>query len=374
MVGRLSPPFRAEHVGSLLRPRRLKDAARAVDEGDLADAGFQAVLDDEVARAVDMQRDVGLRLVTDGEFGRGSWFGFFFARLEGFSLAESRFEFRDEQDNRYSWPTAFTDGPIRRVGGICTDELRRVQEVLGATGGDDVVVKVNMPSPSALHFFRGDDCRDPSVYPDIDAWWDDVTAVYRAELDDLAAMGCTYLQVDEVPLAMLCDPDIGDQVRSWGVDPDTLVDTYIDRFNDAVATRPEAMTVGVHLCRGNFRSRWMASGGYDPIAERLFGRLDADAFFLEYDTERAGGFDPLAHVPDDKTVVLGLVSSKTAELESIDDLARRVEDASGRLAADNLCLSPQCGFASVAGGNLLTEDQQRAKLARVVEAADAIWG
>ncbi|MCP5026708.1 MAG: 5-methyltetrahydropteroyltriglutamate--homocysteine S-methyltransferase [Actinomycetia bacterium] len=367
------PPFRAEHVGSLLRPRALKDAAQAHEAGDLSRVDYAAVLDAEVARAVALQQDVGLELVTDGEFGRNSWFGFFFARLQGFSLADSLFEFRDADDNRYPWPTAYADAPMRRTGGICTDELARVQRIVEASGRGSVP-KANMPSPSALHFFRGDECRDPAVYLDIDAWWADVVAIYQAEIAELAALGCTYLQIDEVPLAMLCDPDIQNQVRSRGSDPDRLIDTYIDRFNEAVAGRPEAMTLGVHLCRGNFRSRWMASGGYGPIAERLFNRLDVDAFFLEYDSERAGDFSPLDHVPADKHVVLGLISSKTAELEDPHDLRSRIDEASTHMAGDHLCLSPQCGFASVAGGNLLTEEQEIAKLDLVVRTAAAVWG
>ncbi|MCP3853629.1 MAG: 5-methyltetrahydropteroyltriglutamate--homocysteine S-methyltransferase [Actinomycetia bacterium] len=368
-----TPPFRAEHVGSLLRPRPLKEAARAREAGELAHADYVAVLDAQVERVVTLQENVGLEVVTDGEFGRNSWFGFFFARLQGFSLAESLFEFRDADDNRYSWPTAYADAPMRRTGGICTEELARLQRIV-AGSGRGCVPKANMPSPSALHFFRGDECRDPAVYPDIDGWWSDVTDIYRAEIEALGAMGCTYLQLDEVPLAMLCDPDIQDRVRARGTDPDQLIATYIERFNEAVSSRPDAMTVGMHLCRGNFRSRWMASGGYGPVAERLFNGLDVDAFFLEYDSERAGDFSPLDHMPADKHVVLGLVSSKSPELEAQDALRNRIDEAAQHMSMDHLCLSPQCGFASVAGGNLLTEDQEIAKLDLVVRTAELAWG
>ena len=351
------PPFRAEHVGSLLRPRRLKDAAKQGD-GDYAE-----ILDTEIESVVRMQEDVGLEAVTDGEFGRSSWFGFFFERLEGFGLAPSAFTFTDSENSSYEWQTAFTDAPIVRTEPIAVAEYERTS---GLTAH---VVKANLPAPSNLHFFRGDDCRDRAVYPDIEAWWGDVVAIYRAEIDDLYAAGCRYLQLDEVPLAMLCDPDIRAQVP----DPDALVDRYVATNNEIVSARPADMTTAMHMCRGNFRSRWMAQGGYEPVAEQLFAGLDVDAFFLEYDSERAGGFEPLASVPADTHVVLGLVSTKTADLEDQDALRARIEHASTYIDIDRLSISPQCGFASVAGGNLLTEDEQRRKLELVVETAAKTW-
>ena len=362
------PPFRAEHVGSLLRPRRLKDAARGRDEGTVPQAEYEAILDEQIARAVRLQEEVGLEVITDGEFGRTSWFGFFFERLEGFSLRPSRFTFTDHTGRRYEWPTSYTVERIRRIAPIAVDEYRRVARLTDRT------VKANLPAPSALHFFRGDGCRDPRVYPDLEEWWDDVVAVYRAEIADLAAAGCRYLQLDEVPLAMLCDPGIRDRLRAEGEDPDALVDRYVTITNRILADRPPGLTVAMHLCRGNFRSRWMASGGYDPIAERVFGGLAVDAFFLEYDSERAGDFRPLRHVPEAVGVVLGLVTTKRPDLEDPDELAARVEEASRFVPLDRLALSPQCGFASVAGGNPLTEDEERAKLALVVDVAERIWG
>ncbi len=309
-----------------------------------------------------------MRSITDGEFRRAAWSSGFIDALEGFSLADSLFEFRDAEGGRHGWRTCCATAPIRRVGGITTQEFDFVR------GHTDRLPKVTMPTPSILHFFRGKGCADPAVYPDLEQFWDDVVAVYRAEIADLAARGATYLQLDEVPLAMLCDPDVRDQARAQGEDPDALIDTYIDMVNRVLEDRPADMTVGIHLCRGNFRGRWMAEGGYEPVAEALFNRLAVDAFFLEYDTPRAGDFAPLRLVPNDKTVVLGLISSKTAALEPADDLRRRIDEAASYVPFERLALSPQCGFASVAGGNPLTEDQERAKLTLVADVANQVWG
>jgi 5-methyltetrahydropteroyltriglutamate--homocysteine methyltransferase len=362
------PPFRAEHVGSLLRPRALKDAAAAHRRGQLASAEYLAVLDRSVADAVSLQEECGFQAVTDGELGRTSWFGFFFERLDGFSVADSLFDFHDDEGNTYSWQTAYCDAPMHRREPIAVAEFERLAATTQRTP------KANLPSPSVLHFFRGDKCRDPAVYPEIDAWWEDLVAIYRAEIADLAAAGCRYLQLDEVPLAMLCDPTVRDLLVAGGVDPDGLAATYVDVTNRILEGRPEGMVVGMHLCRGNFRSRWMASGGYEPVAERLFGDLDIDAYFLEYDSERAGDFGPLRHVRPDATVVLGLVSTKHPDLEDPDALLARIDEAAAIVDGDRLALSPQCGFASVAGGNTLDEADQEAKLRLVVSTAERAWG
>ncbi|MPY93551.1 MAG: 5-methyltetrahydropteroyltriglutamate--homocysteine S-methyltransferase [Acidimicrobiia bacterium] len=362
-----NPPFRAEHVGSLLRPRALKDAARGRAAGTLDDATYRATLDAAVRDAVALQESVGLQLVTDGELGRSSWFGFFFERLEGFTIEPSRFRFRDAAGGTYEWMTCYASGPMRRPRGIATEELERLR------GLTTRMPKANLPTPSVLHFFRGDECRDPAVYPDMDAWWADLVGIYRAEVADLAAHGCRYLQLDEVPMAMLCDPDVRDQVAATGASPDALLATYLAKVDEVLAGRPPELTVAMHLCRGNFRSRWMASGGYEPVAEQLFAQPGVDAFFLEYDDERAGDFAPLRHLPPDKVVVLGLVSTKTPVLEDADDLLRRIEEASRYVPAHQLAVSPQCGFASVAGGNSVDEDTQRRKLELVVQVAERAW-
>lgn len=362
------PPFRADHVGSLLRPTRLKDAAKALHENRLGETDYRAVLDEEIARVVKLQEGVGLHSITDGEFGRSSWFGFFFERLEGFSLDKSLFTFKDAEGHRFEWMTCYACGRMRRAQGICTEEFARLSSLTRQTP------KANMPSPSALHFFRGDDCRDPSVYPDIDEWWEDLIAIYQEEIRALGDDGCTYLQLDEVPLAMLCDSDVRAQVSALGLNPDRLTRRYIDAVNRALLARPTGMIVCMHLCRGNFRSRWMAQGGYGPVAESLFNALNIDGFFLEYDTERAGDFEPLRFVPADKMIVLGLVTSKSPQLEQSDHLKRRIEEAAKYVPLEQLAISPQCGFASVAGGNLLTEAEQMAKLQLVVETAEEVWG
>jgi 5-methyltetrahydropteroyltriglutamate--homocysteine methyltransferase len=363
-----TPPFRAEHIGSLLRPAELKAAHARHRDGALDRAGYEAALSSAIERAVRQQEDLGLRPITDGEFGRNSWFGFFFERMDGFRLEPSAFVFRDEAGRTYEWPTCCASSRMARRGGITTAEYSRLRAL---TRG---VPKVTMPSPSAFHFFRFHAPADAAVYPDIGQYWDDLVAVYRAEFAELATLGCTYVQLDEVPLAMLCDPAIRDQVKARGADPEALVSTYVAALRRVLADRPDGVTVGLHLCRGNFRSRWMAAGGYDPVAERLFRDVPVDAFFLEYDSPRAGDFAPLGLVPRDKRVVLGLVSSKTPVLETADALRRRIDDAARLVPLDRLALSPQCGFASVAGGNALTESEQSRKLALVVEVARMVWG
>ena len=365
---RQNPPFRAEHIGSLLRPNSVKDAANAYQKGDISRGAYLETLDREIARAVKLQESVGLQSISDGEFSRSSWFGFFFERLDGFSLKPSLFRFHDACGHDYEWPTCYTSGKMRRGQPICVEDFERLQRLTRETP------KANMPSPSAFHFFRGDQCRDDLVYPDIEIWWNDLAQIYRAEIGALSEAGCHYLQMDEVPLAMLCDSDVRQRVADLGRDPDDLTRRYVDTINKVLEARSTDMTVGMHLCRGNFRSRWMAQGGYDPVAEILFNDLKVDAFFLEYDSPRAGDFSPLRFMAEDKIVVLGLITSKMAELEDKDALKRRIDEASHYVPLEHLAISPQCGFASVAGGNALSEDEQMRKLALVVEVAQEVWG
>jgi 5-methyltetrahydropteroyltriglutamate--homocysteine methyltransferase len=359
-------PYRAEHVGSLLRPAELKQAFQTFCAGKLDAKAYGEALDHAIRGAVQFQEEIGLRSITDGEFGRSSWFGFFFERMEGFRLEPSAFRFKDEKGGSFEWPTCVACGRIHRKAGITTDEFSRLRAITRHTP------KMTMPSPSAFHFFRLNEPADPAVYPDLDAYWDDLIDVYRAEITDLARLGCSYIQLDEVPLAMLCDLSVREQVKLLGGDPEALVDRYVGAITHATADAPKDITFGLHLCRGNFRNRWMASGGYEPVAEKLFS-TPIHAFFLEYDSPRAGDFSPLRYVPAGKHVVLGLVSSKKAELESQDDLRRRIDDAARFVPLDRLARSPQCGFASVAGGNALSEAEERAKLALVVDTARKVW-
>ena len=364
----MNPPFRAEHVGSLLRPDRLKDAANAFKKGDIARDAYLETLDQETERAIKLQESVGLRAITDGEFSRASWFGFFFDRLEGFTIKPSLFRFHDDDGHDFEWMTCYASSKILREQSICVEDFERLQGLTRETP------KANLPSPSALHFFRGDKCRDPAVYPDMEEWWDDLAGIYQAEIRALSEAGCRYLQLDEVPLAMLCDSNVRQQISDSGRDSDELVRRYVATTNKVLDARSSDMTVGMHLCRGNFRSRWMAQGGYESVAETLFNDLNVDAFFLEYDSPRAGDFSPLRYMADDKTVVLGLITSKSAELEDKKTLIRRIEEASNYVPLERLAISPQCGFASVAGGNALSEDEQMQKLALVVEVARDVWG
>ena len=363
------PPFRAEVIGSLLRPRILKDVGRAVQDGRQSRDEYEATLDAEIARVIARQEDIGLKAVTDGEFGRSSWFGFFFEGLGGFRLEPSHFKFKDAEGQAFEWPTCVAEKPITRRAPITLKEFERA-----ARHARKAIVKATMPAPSAFHFFRLAKAVDPAAYPDVDRYFDDLVSIYRTEVSELAQAGCRYLQLDEVPVAMLCDEDVRRQAAAEGGEPGGLLDTYLGLIERILADRPPGMATGMHLCRGNFRSRWMASGGYEPVAEKLFNLAPVDAFFLEYDSARAGDFQPLRFVPKGKRVVLGLVSSKTAELESQDALLRRIEDATRFCPLEQLSLSAQCGFASVAGGNALTEAQQWAKLELIVKTAERVWG
>ena len=363
----MAPPFRAENIGSLLRPAALKASYQQYREGKIDAAAYEAALMAAIRGAVHTQESAGLQSITDGEFGRNSWFGFFFERTGGFRLEPSAFRFRDAQGGSYEWPTCYACERIQRRSAIAVHEHRRLASLTPRTP------KMTLPAPSAFHFFRFQAPADRSIYPDEDVYWSDLIAVYRAEIAALAEAGCRYLQLDEVPLAMLCDPSIRQQVRDLGGDPERLVTKYIEVLQQVLADRPKGMTLGLHLCRGNFRSRWMASGGYEPIADPLFNHVPVDAFFLEYDSERAGDFSPLRHVPADRHVVLGLVSTKRADLESHDGLRRRIDEAARHMPMERLALSPQCGFASVAGGNTLSESEQAAKLRLVVDVAASAW-
>jgi len=361
----LHPPFRAEHIGSLLRPPELKAAYRARADGRMGAAELQAIVDRCIVDAIRLQEETGMEAITDGEFRRGSWFLGFVQAVEGLSTRPALFNFSGEHG---AWECAYAHGKVKRTGSIAVDEFKFVQ------GHTRRTPKVTMPTPSAILFYRGAEAADRKIYPDLDVLYADLVEVYRAELRALAAAGCNYVQLDEVPLAMLCDPAVRAQAAARGDDPGALIELYVDLINAVVAGRPPEMTIGLHLCRGNYKGQWMAAGGYAPVADALFGRADVDAFFLEFDSERAGDFGPLAAVPREKTVVLGLVSTKTAATPSADDLVRRVEAAARILPLDRLAVSPQCGFASSVGGNPVTVDDEREKLSLVAEVARRVWG
>ncbi len=367
-AARIDPPFRADHVGSLLRPPALREAFRAWSAGSITIERFREVQDQAVRDAVALQQDAGLRAITDGEFRRPSYWARFVERTEGLEVRPSIFTFRDDHGGETAFTAPHVAARVKRSQSIAGDEFVFLRRTTRLTP------KVTLPSPPTMHFWRLGESIEKSAYASVEAFFSDLARVYREEIADLADRGAAYVQLDDVPLAMLCDPAVRDRVGAEGWDPDALVDTYIGAINQALMDRPRRLAVAVHLCRGNFRGKWLSEGGYDRIAERLFGGLAVDAFFLEYDTPRAGDFAPLRFVPADKMVVLGLVSSKTPELESGDGLRRRIDEAARVLPIERLALSPQCGFASTARGNPLTIEDEKAKLGLVVEVAEAIWG
>jgi len=373
MAMRTKPPFRADHVGSLLRPPALLRAREDAAAGRITADELHRVEDEAIAEAVRMQQEVGLQGVTDGEFRRGSWHMDFIYALDGISTADDkvRVSFHNEQgDIEFMAAAAHVDGKVGVSETIFGDAYSFLAERV-TTG----VPKLTIPSPSMVHYRGGRAAIDETVYPDLEGFWSDLTAAYREEVRRLGELGCTYLQVDDTSLAYLNDPEQRRYVGSIGGDPDAQHVEYIRHINEALDGRPDGMSVTTHMCRGNFRSSWVAEGGYDHVAEALFSDLRVDGYFMEWDDERSGGFEPLRFLPKgDKQVVLGLVTTKRGTLESKDDLKRRIEEASRHAPLEQLCLSPQCGFSSTVDGNALSYDEQVAKLALVVEVADEVWG
>jgi 5-methyltetrahydropteroyltriglutamate--homocysteine methyltransferase len=368
---KINPPFRAEHVGSLIRSPELLAARDEFAAGTLPAAALREREDAEIRAAVAMQERIGLHSISDGEFRRNNWRDRFFERVDGFSKERvpSSFVFTDfSGEQRRGLPVPVAVDTLHRRETLTADDFAFLKSVTKGTP------KATLPSPTVNHFFSGDPGLKDSPYANRRAYFADVAAIYRQEVDDLAARDCTYLQIDEVPIAVLCDPRNHAIVRARGEDPQELIDNYIAAINDAVGGRPADMTICIHLCRGN-SGYGQASGGYDPVAEQLFQQLNVDGYFLEYDDERSGDFTPLRMVPQDRVVVLGLISTKKRELELLDVLKRRVAEASRYVDMDRLCLSPQCGFASSSLSNSsgFSRDDEERKLAHVVRAADEIW-
>jgi 5-methyltetrahydropteroyltriglutamate--homocysteine methyltransferase len=372
MSQRTKPPYRADHVGSLLRPQALLRAREEFAEGRIAADELRRVEDEAIRDAVRMQEEVGLKSATDGEFRRASWHMDFIYQLDGIDQADEqvRVEFHNEQGDLEFTAAALSVhdrvGLSKTIFGEAFEALKSMTTT--------ATPKLTIPSPSMVHYRGGRATISEEVYPDIEEFWTDLTAAYREEVRRLGELGCTYLQFDDTSLAYLNDPKQREYVAGIGGDPDRQHVHYIRHINEALAGRPEEMSVTTHMCRGNFRSSWVAEGGYDFVAEALFNELEVDGFFMEYDDARSGGFEPLRFVPKGKAVVLGLVTTKRGELEEKDELKRRIEEASGYVPLDQLCLSPQCGFSSTVEGNALTHDQQVAKLRLIVETAEEIWG
>ena len=370
---RTKPPFRADHVGSLLRPPQLLEARDDFAAGRIDAGRLRAIEDDAIREIVGKQEEVGLRSATDGEFRRASWHMDFIYQLDGISKepGEIKVKFHNEQGDIEFTPAALhIDGKLGVSSTIFGDDFRFLQETVARN-----VPKLTIPSPSMVHYRGGKAAIDPRVYPDLDSFWGDLVVAYREQVSRLGELGCTYLQFDDTSLAYMNDPHQRDYIASIGGDPEHQHLDYIRHINEALADRPEGMSVTTHACRGNFRSAWAAEGSWDFVAEALLNELEVDGFFMEWDDERSGGFEPLRFLPKgDKQVVLGLVTTKRGELESKDELKRRIEEASRHAPLDQLCLSPQCGFSSTVEGNELTHDDQWRKLALIVEVAGEVWG
>jgi methionine synthase II (cobalamin-independent) len=369
---RTTPPFRADHVGSLLRPAALKEARGRRERGEITADELKAIEDREIAQVIRKQEETGLRSVTDGEFRRAFWNYDFLGQIDGVEayLGERKIKFQGPQ------PKPMMLRVVGKLGGYrahpMIDHFKFVAAQAKATT-NNATPKMTVPSPSSLHFRYGRDAVPSAIYPDMAEFYRDLGEGYRKALRAFADAGCRYLQLDEVNFTYLCDPKLRAFVADRGDNPDELPHIYARVINAALSDLPAGVTKAMHLCRGNFQSTFVASGGYEPVAEILFNEVAIDAYFMEYDSARAGGFEPLRFVPKGKMVVLGLVTSKSGALEGKDELKRRIEEAAKFVALDQLCLSPQCGFASTEEGNILSEDEQWAKLRRVVEVAEEVW-
>jgi 5-methyltetrahydropteroyltriglutamate--homocysteine methyltransferase len=372
MNKRTTPPFRADHVGSLLRPPELLKARDDYAAGRISAEELRAAEDEAIRVAVRMQEEIGLRSATDGEFRRTSWHMDFIYQLDGIDPADEQIkvEFHNERgDVEFTTAALSVHGKVGLSKTIFGDAFEALRSMVKST-----TPKLTIPSPSMVHYRGGQAAIAKDVYPDMEAFWRDLVAAYREEVSRLGELGCSYLQFDDTSLAYLNDPKQREYIASIGGDKEHQHEEYIRHINEALADRPDGMSVTTHMCRGNFRSSWAAEGGYDFVAEALFNELQVDGFFLEYDDERSGTFEPLRFVPTGKQVVLGLVTTKRGDLESKEELKRRVDEASRYVPLEQLCLSPQCGFSSTVEGNLVTHEQQVAKLRLIVETAEEIWG
>jgi len=368
------PPFRADHVGSLLRPQALLAARDQRERGEINDTQLRAVEDRCIRDVVKMQEDIGLRAVTDGEYRRKLWNVDFVSKFDGVVVKEGFAEdadksFQGGDANLQRSPTRFeVDGKLKRVRDHEVENFKFTQSVTKVTA------KLSIPSPSVVHFRSGRGGVSREAYPDMASFFADLARVYREEIQALGAAGCTYLQIDDTNLAYLCDPKMREGAKKIGEDPDRLPSLYANLINECIKERPPSMVVCTHLCRGNFASAWVAEGGYDPVAEVLFNELKVDGYFLEFDSPRAGNFAPLRYLPKGKRIMLGLVTTKTGALENADDLKRRINEAGKIVPLDQLGIAPQCGFSSTVLGNKLTVEDQIAKLNLIVKVARDVWG
>lgn len=366
---KINPPYRADHVGSLLRPKALLKARQRYQEKEISKQDLRSVEDRHISEVIKKQEAVGLKSITDGEFRRAFFHLDFLEQLAGVTVKGSIAASSDAQDNvGFTPPKLSVTGKLRHVKTIQVDDFNYLRSQVNQTP------KVSIPSPTMIHFRGGRKAIDIEAYPDMDEFFEDLAQCYRDEINALYQSGCRYIQLDDTNLAYLCDPKMRAGALERGDEPNELPHAYAALINSVIDDRPTDLTVGVHLCRGNFRSTWFAEGGYEPIAEVLFNELNVDAYFLEYDDERSGDFAPLRFVPDDKTVVLGLVTTKLPTLELSRDLIQRIKEAGQYMPLENMCLSPQCGFSSTFHGNEISEDDQWSKLELVVKTSLEIWG
>ncbi len=371
MALRTTPPFRADHVGSFLRPKELLDAREQCQKGALSKAELRTVEDRAIRDVVRFQEDIGLQGITDGEFRRTYFHVDFLEQIQGVEVRggiSSSFHTTTGKSVDFAPPVLHVTGKLGHVKPIQLADFKYLKSVTKR------LPKVTIPSPTMLHFRGGRGAISKEAYPDMQGFYDDIAACYRDELRSLGDAGCTYVQLDDTNLAYLCDPKLREGARQRGDDPNELPRLYAKLINAAIKDRPAGMSVCIHLCRGNFKSAWVAEGGYEPVAEALFSDLAVDGYFLEYDDARSGDFSPLRVVPKGKIVVLGLVSTKVGRLETKDDLKRRIDEAARYVPLDQLALSPQCGFSSTVHGNEIALESQSAKLKLVVETAREVWG
>ena len=368
-MSRINPPFRAEQVGSLLRPRTVLEARTKFKNGKISSEELRAIEDEAIIDEIKTVESLGMKVVTDGEFRREYFHLDFLEKLDGVTVTGSIAASSDAKEKvGFTPPTLSVTGKLRHVRNIQVDDFKFLKDHVSQTP------KVSIPSPTMVHFRGGRAAIDIVSYPDLDEFFADLAQCYRDEISALYEAGCRYIQLDDTNLAYLCDPRMRAAAVERGDDPNELPRTYSALINDVIDNRPDDLAVGIHLCRGNFQSAWFAQGGYEPVAEVLFNEINVDAYFLEYDDERSGDFAPLGHVPDNKTIVLGIVSSKLPQLESPSDLIQRINDAAKYIPLDNMCLSTQCGFSSTVHGNKITQEDQWAKLELVVNTAREVWG
>ena len=368
---RTKPPFRADQVGSLLKPKELIEAHRARDQKTMPEEEFHRIEHDAIRKVVKLQEELGFQSVTDGEYSRAGWQRDFLTSFANVKIVPTTVKMRfhtEEGETEMIPPGLFVAGKLSRPHPIFIEAFKFLKSVAHA------VPKITIPSPSLMHFRGGRKSVDETAYPDIEEFYVDLARVYSEEIADLGRSGCTYLQIDETNFAYLCDPKLREQVRSIGEDPEKLPHTYAKLINNSIKDKPADMIVCMHLCRGNANSAWVAEGGYEPVAETLFNEIDITGYFLEYDSARAGGFEPLRFLPKGKIAVLGLVTTKKGALESKDELKRRIDEASKFVPLEQLALSPQCGFSSTLEGNKITVGEEIAKLERIVEVAHEVWG